>query len=63
MRGGGYGLIVIAVLIGIFAVVNHYVLKLNPVAHFSTIVVVVGVVIGIVGLAMAFMGGRSATAA
>jgi hypothetical protein len=63
MRGGGFGLVVVAVLIGIFAVVNHYVLKQNPVAHFSTIVVVVGVVIGIVGLAMAFMGGRSATAA
>ena len=60
MRGSGYVLISIAVLIGIFAVVNHYVLKRNPVAHFSTIVVVVGVLIGIVGLAMAFMGGRSA---
>ena len=62
MRGGGYVLIGIAVLIGIFALVNHFVLKLNPVAHFSTIVVVVGAVIGVVGLAMAFMGGRSATA-
>lgn len=62
MRGGGYVLIVIAVLIGIFAVVNHFVLKQNPVHHFSTIVVAVGVVIGIVGLAMAFMGGRSAAA-
>ena len=62
MRGGGFGLIVVAVLIGIFAVVNHYVLKLNPVAHISTIAVVVGVVIGIVGLAMAFMGGRSSAA-
>lgn len=63
MRGGGYGLIAIAVLIGIFAVVNHYVLKMNPVAHFSTIVVVVGAVIGVVGLIMAFMGGRSTAAA
>ncbi len=63
MRGGGYGLIVLAILIGIFAAVNHWVLKLNPVAHFSTIVIVVGVVIGIIGLAMAFMGGRSGAAA
>ena len=63
MRGGGYGLIALAVLIGIFALVNHFVLKLNPVAHFSTIVVVVGVVIGVVGLVMAFMGGRSKAAA
>lgn len=62
MRGSGYVLIGIAVLIGIFALVNHFVLKQNPVAHFSTIVVVVGVLIGIVGLAMAFMGGRSAEA-
>jgi len=62
MRGGGYVLISIAVLIGIFALVNHFVLKLNPVGHFSTIVVVVGVLIGIAGLAMAFMGGRSAEA-
>ncbi len=63
MRGGGYGLIGLAVLIGIFAVVNHFVLRLNPVPHFSTIVVAVGVVIGIVGLAMSFMGGRSAATA
>jgi hypothetical protein len=62
MRGGGFGLIVVAVLIGIFALVNHYVLRLNPVAHFSTIVIAVGVVIGIIGLAIAFMGGRSAAA-
>ena len=63
MRGGGFGLIVIAVLIGIFAVANHFVLNQNPVHHFSTIVVVVGVVIGVVGLVMAFMGGRSKAAA
>jgi len=62
MRGGGYVLIGIAVLIGIFALVNHFVLKLNPVGHFSTIVIVVGVLIGVAGLAMAFMGGRSAAA-
>ena len=60
MRGGGYGLVGIAVLLGLFALVNHFVLKLNPVVHFSTIVVGVGVVLGVIGLAMSFMGGRSA---
>ena len=60
MRGGGYGLIVIGIIIAILGVVNHFVLKLNPVAHTTTILVVVGAVLAVVGLIMSFMGGRSA---
>lgn len=59
MRGGGYGLLVLGVIIAVLGLVNHYVLKLNPIAHTSTILIGVGAVLAIVGLIMSFMAGRS----
>jgi hypothetical protein len=59
MRGAGYGLAVIGVILVIAGLVNHYVIKANPVAHTSTIVLAAGAVVAIVGLALTFMGGRA----
>lgn len=59
MRGGGYGLLVLGVIIAVLGLVNHYVLKLNPIAHTSTILIGVGAVLAVVGLIMSFMAGRS----
>lgn len=59
MRGAGYGLAVIGVILVIAGLVNHYVIKANPVAHTSTIVLGVGAVVAVVGLAMTFMAGRA----
>lgn len=60
MRGGGLGLLVIGVIVAIAGLVNHFVLKMNPIAHTSTILIGVGAVLALVGLVMSFMGGRSA---
>jgi hypothetical protein len=60
MRGGGYGLLAIGVIIAIVGLINHFVLKMNPVAHTSTILIAVGVILAVLGLVMSFMGGRSA---
>lgn len=62
MRALTYVLMVVGVLIAMVGVVNHWLLKLNPVAHTSTIVVAVGAVLFVVGLALSFMG-SSRTAA
>jgi hypothetical protein len=59
MRGGGYGLLAIGVIIAIVGLINHFVLKMNPVAHTSTILIAVGVILAVLGLVMSFMGGRS----
>jgi hypothetical protein len=61
MRGASYGLLVIGAIVAIVGLVNHYVLKLNPVAHTSTILIGVGAVLFIIGLAMTFLGGKSAS--
>jgi len=61
MRGAGYGLLVVGIIVAILGLVNHYVLKasaFNPIAHTSTILIGVGVVVAVIGLAMSFMGGR-----
>lgn len=60
MRGGGYGLLVIGIIIAVVGLINHFVLKMNPVAHTSTILIVVGVILAVLGLVMSFVGGRSA---
>ena len=60
MKAAGYGLAAIGIIIVLVGVLNHYVLKTNVVAHFSTILGVVGVVVVVVGLAMTFMGGKKA---
>jgi hypothetical protein len=60
MRGGGYGLLAIGIILAIVGLINHFVLKMNPVAHTSTILIAVGVILAVLGLVMSFMGGRSA---
>ncbi|HZC07859.1 MAG TPA: hypothetical protein VE338_19640 [Ktedonobacterales bacterium] len=60
MRGAGYGLLVIGIIVAVLGLANHYVIKANPIAHTSTIVIAVGVVVAVIGLAMSFMGGRKA---
>ncbi len=60
MRGAGYGLLVIGIIVAVLGLANHYVMKANPIAHTSTIIIGVGVVVAVIGLAMSFMGGRKA---
>lgn len=60
MRGAGYGLLVIGIIVAILGLVNHYVLKANPISHTSTVLIGVGVVVAVIGVAMSFMGGRNA---
>ena len=60
MRGAGYGLLVIGIIIAVRGLVNHYVIHANPFGHTSTIIIGVGVVLAVIGVAMSFMGGRSA---
>lgn len=60
MRGSGYGLLVVGIIIAVLGLVNHYVIRYNMFPHTSTIVIGVGVVLAVIGLAMSFMGGRSA---
>ena len=60
MRGAGMGLLVLGIIVVVLGLVNHYVLKLNPMAHTSTVILGVGVVLAVIGLAMAFFMGRKA---
>ncbi|HET9979892.1 MAG TPA: hypothetical protein VFQ32_05595 [Ktedonobacterales bacterium] len=60
MRGGGYGLLAIGIIIAIVGLINHFVVKSNPFPHTSTILIAVGVILAVLGLIMSFMGGRSA---
>jgi hypothetical protein len=53
-------LIGLGVLIIIVGALNHFVMKANPVAHTSTILGVVGVVVALIGVGMMFMGGKKA---
>ena len=62
MRGLSYLLLVLGVIIAILGLLNHFVIKANPVAHTSTITVAVGAVLAIIGVVM-MMGGRSSKAA
>lgn len=62
MRGASYGLIVLGVIFAMAGVVNHFLVKMNPVAHTSTILIGVGGVLFIVGLLMNFMGDRGSSA-
>jgi hypothetical protein len=60
MRGAGYGVLVVGIIIAVLGLVNHYIIKANPVVHTSTILIGIGVVVAVIGLVMSFMGGRSA---
>ena len=62
MRGAGYGLAVLGVILVLGGVLNHWVLKSNPIAHTSTILAGAGAVVAVVGLALTFMGGRGSNA-
>ncbi|HEX9037455.1 MAG TPA: hypothetical protein VF808_10740 [Ktedonobacterales bacterium] len=61
MKNAGYGLAVLGVIIVVLGLLNHYVLRMNPVAHTSTILAGVGAVIAVVGLILTFVSGRSAS--
>ena len=58
MRGAGYGLAVVGVIVVIIGAINHFVLRMNPVAHTSTILGVVGAVLAVAGIALTFVGGN-----
>ena len=60
MRGAGYGVLVVGIIIAVLGLVNHNIIKANPIVHTSTILIGVGVVVAVIGLAMSFMGGRKA---
>jgi len=62
MRGLSYLLLVVGVIIAVLGLLNHFVIKANPVAHTSTITVAVGAVLAVIGVVM-MMGGRSSKAA
>lgn len=55
-----YLLIVLAVIVGIIGLLNHFVIHQNPVAHTSTVIGVVAIVLLVVGGAMMMMGRGSA---
>ena len=59
MRGAGYGLAALGVILVIAGLVNHFVIKANPIAHTSTVVLGVGAVVAVIGLVLTFMGGKS----
>ena len=61
MRGASYGLIVLGIVIAALGLVNHYVIRANPFAHTSTILIGAGVVVLIIGAILMFVGGRSAS--
>lgn len=60
MKSASLGLVVLGIIVGILGLVNHYMIHQNPVAHTSTIVGVVALVLVVIGGAMMFMG-RSAS--
>ena len=55
------GLIALGVIIAVVGLLNHFAIKANPVAHTSSILIGVGAVVAVVGLAMTVMGGKSAS--
>jgi len=62
MRGLSYVLIVLGVIVGILGLLNHYVIKQNPMPHTSTILIAVGAVLFVIGVLTYFMGGSKAAA-
>jgi len=60
MKAASTGLLVIGVIVLLVGLVNHYVIKANPIAHTSTIVLAVGGVLAVVGIIMMAMGGKQA---
>lgn len=62
MRGASIGLLVIGIIVAILGLANHYVMKANPIAHTSTILIAVGAVLFVIGVIMMAMGGRGSAA-
>jgi hypothetical protein len=62
MRGLSYVLLALGVIIAVLGLLNHFVIKANPVAHTSTITVAIGAVLAVIGVVL-MMGGRSSKAA
>lgn len=60
MRGASMGLLAIGVIVLLVGLVNHFVIKANPIAHTSTIVLAVGAILAVVGVIMMAMGGKQA---
>lgn len=59
MRAVNYILIGLGVVVLILGLLNHFVIKANPVAHTSTITAAVGAVLVILGVVGMMLGGRS----
>lgn len=59
MRGTGFALLVVGVVLVLIGLVNHFAIHANPVGHTSTIIGVVAVVAVVLGGVMAFVMGRS----
>jgi hypothetical protein len=62
MRGLSYVLIVLGVIVGIIGLLNHFVIKQNPIAHTSSILLGVGAVLFVIGVLTFVMGGSKAAA-
>ena len=60
MRAASMGLLAIGVIVLLVGLVNHFVIKANPIAHTSTIVLAVGGILAVVGVIMMAMGGKQA---
>jgi hypothetical protein len=56
-----YGLIALGVIVAVVGLVNHYAVHANPIAHTSIILIGVGGVIAVIGVAMAMLGGSAAS--
>ena len=52
-------LIVLGVVILALGLANHFAVHQNPIAHTSAILLAVGAVLFVIGVAMSFMGGRA----
>jgi predicted tellurium resistance membrane protein TerC len=61
MRSASYGLVGLAIIVGILGLVNHYFIHANPVDHTSTVIGGVAVVLLVIGGAMMLMGRSSAS--
>jgi uncharacterized membrane protein HdeD (DUF308 family) len=59
MRAVSSILIGLGIIVLILGLVNHFVIKANPVAHTSTITAAVGAVLLVVGVLGMMLGGRS----
>jgi hypothetical protein len=59
-KGLSTGLAVIGVLIIVFGLVNHYVLKMNFVPHTSIVLGVLGVIVGGIGVFGLMSSGKAA---